>query len=47
MTELSPTARPGARREFAGALDLVWADTAANTFAPRGALSGPHSRDCA
>ena len=26
-------------------LDLVWADTAANYYEPRGDLSGPHSRD--
>jgi len=38
-------ARPGARAEFGAALDLIWADTSANTFAPRGTLSGPHSRD--
>jgi hypothetical protein len=37
--------RKGARRQFKMALDWIWADTAANTFPPRGALSGPHSRD--
>ena len=38
-------ARPGARSQFKHALDMIWADTAANTFAARGVLSGPHSRD--
>ena len=37
--------RPGARAQFGQALDMIWADTAANLFAGRGALSGPHSRD--
>ena len=37
--------RPGAREQFKAALDLFWADCAANYFAGRGGLSGPHSRD--
>lgn len=49
LTALYPgyiyAARPGARAEFGAALDLLWADLSANTFPPRGALSGPHSRD--
>ena len=49
LTALYPAyihaARPGARAQFGHALDMIWADTAANTFGPRGALSGPHSRD--
>jgi hypothetical protein len=49
LTALYPAfiyaARPGARQEFGAALDLLWADLSANTFPPRGALSGPHSRD--
>ena len=49
LTALYPAyifaARPGARAQFGRALDLIWADTSANTFAARGALSGPHSRD--
>ena len=38
-------ARPGARAQFGRILDMIWADTAANTFGPRGELSGAHSRD--
>jgi hypothetical protein len=38
-------ARPDAREKFRKALDYFWADIAANYFAPRGTLSGPHSRD--
>ncbi len=49
LTALYPgyiyAARPGARAQFGRILDMIWADTAANTFAPRGELSGPHSRD--
>lgn len=49
LTALYPgyllAARPGARAQFGAALDLIWAETASNTFGPRGALSGPHSRD--
>lgn len=49
LTALYPAfifaARPGARAEFGGVLDLIWADTAANTFPAAGTLSGPHSRD--
>ena len=37
--------RPGYRGAIGRALDTIWADTCANTFAPHGALSGPHSRD--
>eukprot|EP00041_Stephanoeca_diplocostata_P024130 m.604425 g.604425 ORF g.604425 m.604425 type:complete len:390 (+) comp22459_c0_seq10:130-1299(+) len=37
--------RPGATLEFKAALDLIWADTCANYYAGRQALSGPHSRD--
>jgi hypothetical protein len=49
LTALYPAyifaAKPGARAKIGQALDMIWADTAANTFPPRGALSGPHSRD--
>lgn len=38
-------ARPGARETFQWALDLLWADSAANWYEPQAALSGPHSRD--
>jgi hypothetical protein len=38
-------ARPGAQRTFPRILDYFWADIAANSFAPRQDLSGPHSRD--
>ncbi|MDR3708410.1 MAG: hypothetical protein P4L33_08915 [Capsulimonadaceae bacterium] len=33
------------REKYRAALDLFWSDMAANYFAPRGTLSGPHSRD--
>ena len=50
LTALYPgymyAARPGARAQFGRILDMIWADTAANTFGPRGELSGAHSRDC-
>ena len=49
LTALYPgymyAARPGARAQFGRILDMIWADTAANTFGPRGELSGAHSRD--
>ncbi len=37
-------ARAGAREKFKRVLDLFWSDIAANYFAGRGTLSGPHSR---
>lgn len=36
--------RPGAKDTFRRILDFFWSDIAANFFAPRGTLSGPHSR---
>jgi len=38
-------ASPSVRARYKTVLDLLWSDIAANFFAGRGSLSGPHSRD--
>ncbi len=39
------SARAETRAKFKAILDYIWRDIAANYFAPRHSLSGPHSRD--